>query len=444
MKHAYCRRPAVWLVAAAVLAVPFSGLGAADGAVPDARLELLEQQNRDLQEQLRRQQEMISSLSNAVAEIRKSEVSVAPGPAAPGPSQAGEMASSGLHFGKLRFSGEGAVAFFDSQSEGAYPNGTFRADEFRLFVDAQVLEDVYVFAELDLTTREESGFSAQAGEIYLDAENLSKLWGQDGQLNLRVGQFYIPFGEEYQERYAIDDPLITHSISDLWGVDEGVELYGAVGRMSYVVAVQNGGVPVTQDLTQDKSVSGRIGYDPAKWLHLSVSGMRTGDLSAQGDVLSAMWFGNGWFRSLGSSNATTFHCDLVEGDVQFKFPHTAIKAFGGWIYYDDNDPAADNHRNVYYYCVEGVQDLIGPFYAATRFSQSFGKGGFPIVGNAPRSEYLFGPLTDNLWCWSFGLGYRWDHHLVVKVEYAVEQGSEAGGERRTQENLFATQAAFAF
>lgn len=36
----------------------------------------------------------------------------------------------------------------------------------------------------------------------------------------------------------MENPLISHSLSDLWGIDPGVELYGTVGDFNYVVAVQ--------------------------------------------------------------------------------------------------------------------------------------------------------------------------------------------------------------
>ena len=39
----------------------------------------------------------------------------------------------------------------------------------------------------------------------------------------------LPFGEEYQVRNAIDNPLVTHSLSDVWGIDEGVQVYGTLG-----------------------------------------------------------------------------------------------------------------------------------------------------------------------------------------------------------------------
>jgi hypothetical protein len=77
---------------------------------------------------------------------------------------------------------------------------------------------------VNFATPEENDLSLRFGELYLDCEDVSRLWGQDRMLNLRVGRFYIPFGEEYLDRFAIDNPLISHSVSDLWGEDNGVEL----------------------------------------------------------------------------------------------------------------------------------------------------------------------------------------------------------------------------
>ena len=104
---------------------------------------------------------------------------------------------------------------------------------------------------------------------------------------------------------------VSHSLSDLWGIDEGLELYGGIGPLSYVAAVQNGGPSILHDSNDDKSVAARISYDPAKWLHVSVSGMRTGDLKAPGDYWSAMWFANGWFLPSASTNTTKYHANLV-------------------------------------------------------------------------------------------------------------------------------------
>src|SRR5262249_15937035 len=154
----------------------------------------------------------------------------------------------------IMISGEGGVGYFHTASQGTFPKGDFRVDEAKLFVETPVFQDIYFFSEINLMRRESSDLNVQLGECYLDFENISKLWNRDGIVNLRLGREDIPFGEEYIFRDAIDNPLISHSLTDFWGVDEGIELYGQVGKFSYVAAVQNGGANHQHEFTADKAV----------------------------------------------------------------------------------------------------------------------------------------------------------------------------------------------
>src|ERR1051325_7319091 len=126
--------------------------------------------------------------------------------------------------------------------------------------------------------------------------------------------------------------------------------------------------------------------------------MRTGQLQPPGDSWSELWFGNGWFIPIGSRQTTKFHANLVEGDVEFRLPHGHINAFGGYARYSDNDPTADNGRDLWYYAVEGVHDLTHKLYAAARFSQTLVDKGYPLAGNGAMGDYFFsGALTKELW-----------------------------------------------
>ena len=414
------------------------------------QLQLLEQQNQELKEELRKQQTLIDSLAQKLAGLEQTnssggqpqqELNSATGVRTP---DVGSSQSGGFSLGQVHLSGEGGVGFFHSGSEGAYAKNPFRIDEARLFVEAPIWQSVFFYSELDLATREESDVQLRLGELYLDIEDFSRLWDQDRVLSLRVGRMFVPFGEEYQARYAIDNPLISHSVSDLWGVDEGLELYGRMGKVSYAVAVQNGGIADTADFTSDKSVAGRVGYDPEPWLHLSLSGMRTGQLDVNGDRMSALWFGNGFFRSLGTAGTTEFHANLAEGDIEVRLPHGHLNAFGGYIHYDDNDPARNNARDAFYYSIEAVRDLTHKLYAGARFSEVLTDQGMPIVGNGAFGDYFFGPLTDHLWRLSLGLGYRFSDNLNLKLEYSFERGETINGEARDHEDQFAAEAAFKF
>ena len=254
----------------------------------------------------------------------------------------------------------------------------------------------------------------------------------------------IPFGEEYLNRYAVENPLISHSLADFWGIDPGLELYGKLGKFSYVVAVQNGGGNGVQDYSGDKSVAGRLSFDPNKNWHFSISGMRTGDLNAQQDFISAIWFGNGWFRSIGSSATTKFHASAVQGDMTARWKTGHLGVSGGYIRYGDNDPAANNSRNIFYYSVEAEQNLPRNFYLAARFSQIIAPDGYPLVGFGDFSQHFFGTQATGLWRLSLGGGYRFSNRLAIKAEYSFENGSNVGGGSRNQENFLGTEAVFKF
>ncbi len=408
------------------------------------QLRLLQQQNQQLQEQLNKQQQMIDSLSRKVSEVDtasqaratelQSELSTQPAAAA--------SATKPFSLGKIILSGEGGLAFFESGKDGQSPNAEFRVDEARLFLDAQVWDNTYFFTELDFITRENPSVNVSVEELYVDFENVSRLWNQDRLVNVRVGRFNIPFGEEYQTRYAIDNPLIAHSLSDIWGVDEGLEVYGGLGKFDYVLAVQNGGANL-DDFNADKAVTGRLGYNPTKWLRLSASAMRTGNINVQQDGIAALWFGNAYLSSFGSPSTTLFHSELAEGDVQLRMGRGHIKAAGGYLHYDDNDTVANNNRDVYYYYVEGQYNVSKKLFAAARFSQIMAKNGFPLIGDGSFQDYG-SALSKNLWRLTLGTGYRFCPNLVLKIDYSFERGEDLDGESRDHEDLFAAELAYQF
>jgi hypothetical protein len=403
----------------------------------------LRSQNLQLQKQLQQQQEMIDQLSKKFSGFQKTNEMQASDvrelkAAAENPPAPPEKSKRFLN--NVVISGEGAAGFFETGKNGQFPNAAFRVDEARLFVDAPIWEDVFFYGEVDLMTREEEDLGVYLGELYLQWENMAKYWDMDQLANLRLGQFYTPFGEEYQNRFAIDNPLISHSLSDLWGLGAGLELYGGYKRLSYVVAVQDGGISTLNDSTADKLVAARFGYDPSSWLHLSASGMRTGKLGVSQDVISSEWFGDGFFTSIGSPATTLFQVNLAELDVQGKWKGGYVRAAGGYAGYDDTDPAGDNHRDIYYYYVEALQHLTTKWYGVARWSQIRAPQGYLIVGDTP----TYGLPTSDLWRLSLGMGYQFSDHLILKAEYMFEQGELSTGGPRNHENMVAAEAAFKF
>lgn len=346
----------------------------------------------------------------------------------------------------MHLGGTVGLGWFRTGAAGAFPNGEFRVDEAKLFVEAPIWPRVYFFGGLDVVTREANDEYFHVGELYADLEDVSGLWGQKQVLNLRVGRFYLPFGEEYQNRGVLENPLIAHSVADLWGIDEGVEVFGRAGRFDYNLAVQNGGHKTLHDFDSDKSVAVRVGYTPVPWAHLSASALRTGRLSVAGDAMSELWIANGFFRALGSAaTTTTFRANVYEVDFAGQWATGSLRAAAGALYYGDNDRVAANARQGHYYSVEGRQQLVAGLYAAARFSHLGVSRGLPLVGLGDFSTYFFrsAPAND-LRRLSLGLGYRFGPPLVWKADYSLEGGHLVTGDSRDQENLLSTEIALQF
>lgn len=411
------------------------------GAEVSEELKILREQNQRLQQELDRQKQQIEQLQKTVGDLGRIEKpSPEPPPTA---ANAGGLLTKPFSGGNLLLSGEAGLAFIDQGPRGGFKNSEFRVDEAKLFLEAKLLEDVYVFTEINVLERESDTQYLGIGELYVDFESLAKKWG-DHWLNLRVGRFNTPFGEEYLSRHAIDNPLVTHSLSDVWGVDEGIEAYGTIEMWRYALAVQNGGNDTLRDYNADKAVIARLGYQPARWLDLSASGMRTGDLDIKNEKFSALWFGNGFFRTIGyGPGITKFSADLAEGDAKVSFSRGYLKGAGGYARATDNGGPRDS-RDIYYYYTEGLFDVTPEFYTAGRVSQIFAKKGYPLVGGGNFGERMFGALTEDLWRFSLGLGYRFSKDLVVKAEYSLNGGHELGGVSRSQENLFGVELALRF
>lgn len=420
-------------------------------------LQVIIEQNRGLQEQVRAQQKTIDALNAQMEQIRKAserqdrQLQSLQERAESAPAERTTPAESSRDH-DVRISGEAGLAFFSSASHGQFPNSEFRVDDATIMVEAPVWQNVYFFTEVKLITREASTPAFQFGELYVDFEGLGSPWGRPDSLNVRAGSINTPFGEEYLRRGPVDNPLISHSLSDIWGPDEGVELYGSLGAWSYAFAVQNGGISQLHDYNADEAYAARVGWDPAGWLHLSASMMRTGKLATvspvtgTGDNLSSIWFGNAFFRALGPASRTpTFWANLYEADAVVKWKSGRLGAALGEARFDDSDPLVENSRRMRYGYLEGVQSLTEQLFGAARYSAIEAPGGYPVAGLGNAGEYFYRPsLTEELRRLSVGFGYRFGPPLVLKLEYSWEWGRMLNGDSRNHEDFVGAEVGVKF
>ena len=423
----------------------------------DPALREIVEQNRLLVEQVKAQQRTIDALAAKVTDLQKTGDrhdeqlrSLRDGRAEADPGRGAAPERDRSH--EVRVSGEVGVAFLHTGRAGSFPNSEFRLDDAKIAIEAAVVKDVYFYSEVLLSSREADADYIELGEVYADFENVSgRVGGPPRLLSLRAGRLFVPYGEEYQRRGPIANPLISHSLADTWGYCPGVEAYGSTGAWDYVVAVQNGGVNPLHDFNADKAVAARVAWAPAAWLRVSGNAMRTGELKVgadpvPGDFLSGQWFGNGFFRSIGGAKTTsTFWASLWEGNARASGRAGSLAAAVGGVRYGDNDRAANNARSMRYGSVEGVAGGHDGFFGATRFSWIDAPRGYPLVGWGNFGRYFFAPpLTETLQRLSVGFGYRWGDPLVLKLEYARERGHLVNGTARDQEDFFGAAAAVKF
>lgn len=412
----------------------FLPLAFAQAQDPGLTLQQLADTNRQLQQQLAAQAKTISELQARMATLEQSRTDAAAAPtAAAAPAAGGDET--------VRLSAEVGLGYFQSGSDGAFPDGQFQVREARLYVEAPVWHSIFFHSELDLMTPEASDSNVHFGELYADIEDVPGPWSE-GAVNLRLGRINIPFGEEYQVRNVMENPLISHSLSDIWGYDQGIEAYGKAAGISYAGGVLDGGINQLRNFHSSRSAAARIGYSGAKWWKVSASAMRTGRIASTGDQLSAVWFGNGFFRTV-TTGAAQFWANLVEADAKVKWNGGAVNGAVGQAQANDSRPG--DFRRLNYYYVEATQAFTPELYGAVRWSEIRAPGGYPLAGQGLMGEYFFsGLLTTRLQRLSVGAGYRFGDPVVLKVEYSPEWGRTAAGGGRGDEDLFSTELGLKF
>jgi hypothetical protein len=211
---------------------------------------------------------------------------------------------------RIQLSGSASFGYFDGTQDSFFPEASFDVWDARLFVDAdlgqdlragdeRVLRDLGLVFEWDLARL--GRLQNQVGELYADLRGVADLpW-----LNLQVGRFLIPVGESYlrYSRGARDNPFVTNSVAGPWWWDEGVRAHGSFdgGRFGYVMSVSDGETPFNADLDSGLQYTLKLLTRPSEWLQLSVSGLRSGGMgSPTSAAQGALWLGESWPRAFGS------------------------------------------------------------------------------------------------------------------------------------------------
>ncbi len=359
---------------------------------------------------------------------------------------------------RIRLSGSSELDYLQGQGGeyGMYDEGSTQIYDARVFLDADLGSDARVG---ETTVFRDAGFTFEwnlvrlgytqnnVGDLYVD---LRGLLAQDW-LNLEVGRFQIPFGENYLRfgRGRASDPFVALSASPPWFWDEGVKLWGksSDGHFGYVASVTDGEGGINLENNSSKQVTLKLSWDPSEWLHLSASALRTGTLgSADSPANASLWLGEAFPRAFGAgANVPSFDHGVVlpngpnelrnvvvlGGDAIVNLPGARLWLSGGNASIESHGSSVYN-RDLLYWLAELVLQLrtispaLDPMYLAVRANG---------LGTYDNDEgYLLDFRYRNvgynmraLDAYAIALGLPLGRNIVIKAQYTLQNLSLVRG-----------------
>jgi hypothetical protein len=359
--------------------------------------------------------------------------------------------SSGSWADRVRLSGSANTGWYGGMENAPIGsdigNDSFLIWDARLFVESElgrgirvgemdVVRDVGFLVEWDLLRLGE--LQNQIGELYADFQGL----GGSEWANLQVGRFQIPVGENYlrfSQGYR-DNPFISNTVGGPWFWDEGLRSYGRAGIFGWVASMSDGETDFNFDPNGGKQFTLKLFSDPTPWLHVSVSGLRSGSMGNADDRASgSLWLGEMWARSFGAGTSVPNYVDGVAigdgpnklenswlggGDVILHFEDIArIWLGGGWYGIDSTGPSLYD-RDLYYWVAEAVLEgaaaapVLRPFYLGLRADGlgTYDEGRGYLLDS--RQNGFLGWNSNRLQAYSIVLGWRMTDGVTLRAEYS--------------------------
>jgi hypothetical protein len=315
-------------------------------------------------------------------------------------------------------SGYGAFGFLDTGDAGTTPEGSFLAREAALFFDTEIWRDVSLFTELALTRFPGSG-GVRVGEIHLQLSNLFADERGSG-VGMKLGRFEIPFGEEYFRWDAHETPYISFTPADPYGVDEGLELYGAFDDVHWIAAVTSGSDGSGADDDSSKLVCSKLYGAAHEDVYLSASALATGDCEQSSFRLSGVSLapvGTGAGSALGTSPSRTIDATCWELDCRLWESRRAGLIFG--YGQADVDDVAPFERGLAWYQIATRYAFDPRFTAHLRLAEirtRDGDEGYRFSGRPIAEAEDLGYDTHSLRRLSAVLEWRLNTHLTARCE----------------------------
>jgi hypothetical protein len=355
---------------------------------------------------------------------------------------------------RLRLSGSADLNYLQASGSsgeyGLYEQSSTQIYDARVFLDANLGSDARLG---DVTVYRDAGFTFEWNVVRLGyaQNNIGDLYGDlrgllgYEWLNLEIGRFQIPYGENYLRfgKGRPTDPFIALTASPPWFWDEGLKLWGKTsnGHFGYVASVTDGEGGLNRENNDSKQVTLKLTWDPSEWMHLSASALRTGSLgSNDSPAFAAVWLGESIPAAFGSNTGVPSfdhgqeiadgpnklrNVVVLGGDAIFQFPDARLWLAGGNASIDSHGPSMYD-RNLIYWLAELTLQLrmitpaLAPMYLALRANG---------LGTYNHDEgYLLdfrygsslGYNMRALDAYAVALGLPLGDRIVVKAQYALQ------------------------
>lgn len=334
---------------------------------------------------------------------------------------------------KLKLSGRWAAGFFDSQEQGTYPGGSFRAPEAKLRFDFKPDSINEITMRLNLNDAQFQNLDY----FYIDSKDFIPCLKDSKTFTLssRIGRMKLDYGEETWSNNPVESALISNSASNVAGNDEGLQLFGKIiDKVKYAVSITNGNTATNGiDNNGAKAYAAKLAGNPIDELYLSASFYNSQKMKGATNEISIAGL------QAPPTNATNWDRVMWEADARYDFKkgkkpldppaYTDSKAYIRLAYGQFRDSvtatnrAAVNDRNGDYGFAESLCNVTDKVYTAYRYSI--------IDLDSQTVHSLNGVNASKQQRHSLGLGYRWSEKTLLKGEYSWNE-EDAGDPRNDQ------------
>lgn len=334
----------------------------------------------------------------------------------------------------LKIKGRWAAGYAHGGNSSSDPKGAFKVPEAKVqfAFSPDAVNTAVVRFNLNNSTFNSVDY------LYLDSKDfLPLLTDYPVSLATRLGRFKIDFGEETWSDNPVEGALVSNSVMNVKGIDEGAQLtltVKAAGSPRLSLGIFNGNTGSGTDTTGAKAFSAKLSATPLEPLYVSTSLFSTGALKTDasefsiGGLTSRPTGALDWTRRAWEIDA---RYDIGKGTAKLDPPvHTDSTAYlkGAYGLFDDEATGATLDRQGDYAFLEAMWNLTPKWYAASRWSiLDFDRDATATVSNAT--------AVRRIQRYALGGGYRWSKNTILKGEWLIDQESRTDADDASNDLL---------